>query len=75
MAAELLTTRQVADALGTDEWRVRRLFEDRTLPEPPKFGGKRVISKRQLPRIAAAMRSRGWLTDSAPAPITGGRAG
>lgn len=71
MAAALLTTRQVAELLGSEEWRVRRLFEDGTLPEPDKFGGKRAIPKRLLPRIAAELRKRGWLTDSAPAPLAG----
>jgi len=35
------TTGEVADFVGTDEWRIRRLFEDGTLPEPDRFGGKR----------------------------------
>lgn len=57
----LFTTREVAEILGTVEWRVRRLFEDGTLPEPARFAGKRAISRDQLPRILDALRDRGWL--------------
>jgi len=55
------TVGQIARLLGTDEWRVRRLFEDGTLPEPSRFGGKRVISAAEIPAIVDALRSRGWL--------------
>ena len=62
-----LTTAQVARAISDSpmipgsacEWQVRRLFEDGTLPEPPKFGGKRVISATTIPSIVAAMQERG----------------
>jgi hypothetical protein len=63
------TTRQVADRYGTDVWRVRRLFEDGTFPEPAKFGGKRAIPSAMIPAIEAALRARGWLpvtTEVAP---------
>jgi hypothetical protein len=59
--ASFFTTRQVADRYGTDVWRVRRLFEDGTFPEPAKFGGKRAIPEALLPDIEAALRARGWL--------------
>ena len=55
------STRQVAHMLGTDEWRVRRLFEDGTLPEPERFVGKRVITGESLPLVVDALRARGWL--------------
>jgi len=55
------TTREVAELLGTAEWRVRRLFEDGTLPEPDRFGGKRAIPQQQLLALIDALRSRGWL--------------
>jgi len=60
----IFTTREMADLLGSDTWRVRRLFEDGTLPEPPRFGGKRAIPRESIPAIVDALRSRGWL----PAP-------
>jgi hypothetical protein len=56
-----LTTRQVADLLGTDKWRVRRLFEDGTIPEPDRFAGRRVICGTLIPTIVDALRARGWL--------------
>lgn len=55
------TTREVAELFGTDDWRVRRLFEDGTLPEPPRFGGKRLLDRSLLPTILDALRARGWL--------------
>ena len=58
------TTREVAEILGTDEWRVRRLFEDGTLPEPPRFAGKRAISSDLIPAIVDGLRLRGWLPTS-----------
>ena len=55
------STRDVARMLGTDEWRVRRLFEDGTLDEPDRFAGKREIAGESLPQIVDALRKRGWL--------------
>lgn len=59
--SRLLTTREVADVLGTDTWRVQRLFEGGHLPEPPRFAGRRVITPDLLPGIVDALRARGWL--------------
>jgi hypothetical protein len=56
------TTRQVAELYGTVEWRVRRLFEDGTLSEPDRFGGKRAIHRDSLPAILDALRARGWVS-------------
>jgi hypothetical protein len=60
--ADIKSTREVADFLGTDTWRVRRLFEDGTLPEPGRFAGKRAIPFELIPRIVDELRSRGWLS-------------
>lgn len=57
----LLTTREVADLLGTDTWRVQRLFEEGSLPEPRRFAGRRVITPDLIPTIVDALRARGWL--------------
>ena len=57
----LLSTRDVADLLGSDVWRVRRLFEDGTLPEPARLAGRRAIPRESLPKIIDAFRARGWL--------------
>ena len=55
------TTREVAKILNSDEWRIRRLYEDGTLPEPGRFGNKRVILSESIPAIVDALRARGWL--------------
>jgi hypothetical protein len=59
------TTRQVGDRCGVEEWQVRRLFEDGTLPEPERFGGKRAIPETLIPEIADQLRARGWLSIAA----------
>ena len=56
----IYTTRQVAEMLGSTEWKVRRLFEDGTLPQAQKFGNKRVITEEMIPAIIEAFRERDW---------------
>ena len=58
---EQLTTRQVAELLGVEVWRVQRLFELGVLPEPPRFAGRRVVSGDMIPAIVDGLRSRNWL--------------
>ena len=58
---DIYTTSEIADMLGSETWRVRRLYEDGTLPEPAKFGGKRAIPREMIPAIVDALRARGWL--------------
>lgn len=58
---QIFSTRELADLLGTREWRVRRLFEDGTLPEPGRFAGKRAIPRELIPGIVDRLRDRGWL--------------
>ncbi len=60
---DFFSTREVADLFGTFTWRVRRLFEDGTLSEPPRFAGNRAIPKERLTAIVDALRARGWLSD------------
>jgi len=62
--SQLFTTREIAEILGSREWRVRRLFEDGTLPDPPRFAGKRVIAGERIPLIVDALRLRGWLPNA-----------
>jgi hypothetical protein len=60
----IFSTREVAELLGlprSETWRVRRLFEDGTLPEPGRFAGKRAIPRESVPRILDALRTRGWI--------------
>lgn len=67
--SSIFTTREIADLLSTDEWRVRRLFEDGTLGDPPRFAGKRVITREMIPAIIDALRDRGWLKKAETAAV------
>lgn len=58
------TTREAGDFYGVGEWRVRRLFESGILPEPPRFGYKRVIDAALLSDIGDKLREHGWLPES-----------
>ncbi len=64
---DTFTTRQVAELLGVEPWRVRRLFETGSLPEPPRFAGRRVIPRPMIADVAMALRKRGWVSKVAPA--------
>lgn len=59
--ASHLSTGDLAELLGTETWRIRRLFESGALPEPGRFAGKRAIPREQIPAIVDALRDRGWL--------------
>lgn len=61
---EHFTTRPMGDLLGTQEWRIRRLYESRALAEPPRFAGKRMVHRSMIPTIIDALRRRGWLPES-----------
>lgn len=61
----VLSTRDVSDLLGVDNWKVRRLFEAGVLPEPSRLAGRRAIPREMLPQIIDAMRVRGWMPGDA----------
>ena len=63
MTARIYSTRELAEMLGTETWRVRRLFESGTLPEPSRFAGKRAIPREMIPAVVDALRERGWLPE------------
>ena len=72
MSGEILTTRDVAEIVSAEfgppsvlEWQIRRLFEAGDLPEPQRFGHKRMIQRASLPAIVEALRARGWLNREA----------
>lgn len=67
----ILTTSQVAELLSIEPWRVQRLFEDGTLSEPEKFGGRRAIPATMLPLIMDALRRRRWLEPTLPDGVGG----
>ena len=64
----LHSTADTGKLLGLEEWQVRRLFEDGTISEPPRFAGKRIISKALLRRIHEAAIKRGWLQPEQAGP-------
>lgn len=70
---EHYTTRELADFLGTAEWRIRRLFQSRAISETTRFAGKRAIPRERIPEIVDALRQRGWLGNGCPAPKREGR--
>lgn len=69
-----LSTREVAEQISESgfvvgtvcEWQVRRLFELGDLPDPPRFGGKRMIDPLFVSQIVEAMKRRGWLKEPEP---------
>jgi predicted site-specific integrase-resolvase len=67
--ATFFSTREVAELLTVDTWRVRRLFEDGDLPEPSRFAGKRAIPREAIPQILDALRARGWLKQPEEAAV------
>jgi predicted site-specific integrase-resolvase len=64
MVNAIYSTRQVADILGVETWRIQRVFEDGMLPEPERFAGKRAIPPSLVPQIVDALRQRDWLPKS-----------
>ena len=65
--ADIHSTGEVAEILGSETWRVRRLFEDGTLPEPVRLAGNRAIPSELIPQIVDCLRVRGWLPKSGEA--------
>ena len=65
---QMMTTSEVADLIGVAKWRIRRLYETGALPEPTRFGARRMIHGADIPAIVDALRERGWL----PEPTDGG---
>lgn len=57
------STVAMGELLGTDAWRVRRLFERGILPDPPRIGRNRAIPATMIPQIVDALRDREWLPD------------
>ena len=58
-----LSLGELGDMLGVQSWRIARLFEVGLVPEPPRIGRRRLISKSAIPEIVDALRSRGWLPE------------
>lgn len=58
------TTGAVARLHGIPEWRVRRVFERKLLPDPGRAGTYRLIPASDLPKVEAALRAAGYLEPS-----------
>lgn len=58
--SELLTTGQAARHCGVPVWQVRRLYERQLLSPAHRVGQARVIPRRELPKIEAALRKAGY---------------
>jgi len=58
---DIFTTAEIGRLLGVETWRIRRLYEDGTLPEPARFAGKRIIPSESIPTLIDCLRRRGWL--------------
>jgi excisionase family DNA binding protein len=63
--SEMLTVPEIARRLGCETWKVRRLYEDGTLADPPRAGLTRLIPKAELARIRRLLLARGYLTAEA----------
>ncbi len=61
MTQKIFSTAETARLLGTDPWRVRRLFELGVIDDVPRIGRHRVISATMLPLIIEALQKRNWL--------------
>lgn len=59
--SQYLTLGQIADKLGVQLWRLRRLFERGILSEPARVGQNRVVHVRLLPTIKQALEEAGYL--------------
>lgn len=62
MHKDAMTTRQVAELLEVETWRIQRLFEEHVVADVPRFAGKRMIPGTMLPQIIDALRARNWMT-------------
>jgi hypothetical protein len=62
------STEDLALELGLPSWKIRRVFEDGQLPEPPRVAGRRLLTDADVPVIVEALTARGWL----PAPSQAG---
>jgi hypothetical protein len=60
-ATGVLTSGQVARAIGVPEWQVSALFRRHLLPEPGRLGRLRIFSEADLYQVRAALVAGGYL--------------
>jgi hypothetical protein len=58
---DLLSLGDVARVLGCQLWQVGRIFDRGYLPQPPKIGKNRVVTREYLPEIKEALVKAGFL--------------
>ena len=58
---QVFSTADVARLMNVPRWKVARLFEDGTVPEPGRVGNQRAIPRELVPTISAALLQRGWI--------------
>lgn len=58
---DLLSTLDVANECGVEQWQVRRLYQNNLLPPPEVVANQRIIRRRHLPRIKRALVKAGYL--------------
>ena len=61
MSKNILTIGEVADQLGCQAWKIRRVIRDGLLPEPDRLGTYRVFLASDIPRVRAALKTAGYL--------------
>jgi hypothetical protein len=64
------TIGKLASYFRLHSWQVRRAIERGFLAEPPRVGAYRVFVAEDLPRIEAALREAGYLTEAKPEEAT-----
>jgi AraC-like DNA-binding protein len=61
--ARPLTLGELAVKVGIGEGRLRRLFSNGTLVEPPRFMNKRCFSEADVSKVRQALRERGVVAE------------
>jgi hypothetical protein len=59
--SEYLTLGEAAGRLGTQLWKVQRLFDRGLMPEPRRIGRCRVLLEGDLPELEAALKQAGYI--------------
>lgn len=56
-----LTVGEVAELFpGLQSWQVRRIYERKLLPEPPRLGSTRAIPRADIPKVIDALKAAGF---------------
>ena len=62
--APYVTVGELGDELGgVQAWRITRLFQLKVVPDVPRAAGRRIIPRKMIPQIRAALAKRGWLPE------------